>query len=333
MELSVVIPVFNTDISLFQRCLNSVCHLSISDYEVLIVDDGSKENIQEFCIAFIKNKTNFKYLKKTNGGVSSARNYGLKQAKGKYVTFLDSDDELISDIKLDMSTYQNADLVFFDRTLIKENLSSIRKELPRSEGFVLLSDIYKEIIVNNRFHGPVGRLYKLDLIRKNNIFFDQEMIQGEDVVFNIKYLSFCNKIYYDTRSIYKYYLSPITLVNRWKKDSILMLTNLHTVYNNKKVIIGTFSVNNKNDLVDALTSNTLYSLFQSAMDMVTAKVFSCKQKEACYYFCRELLENKTKLSMKSTTAAFIIKNRLWLLIYFICPIRRIFVNNFRKKWK
>lgn len=333
MDLSIIIPVYNTDILILERCLNSAKQMSISEYEVLIVDDGSENTVKEFCIDFIKDKPNFIYFEKSNGGVSSARNFGLEQAKGKYITFLDSDDELISDITFDMLTYQNADLVFFDRTLVKDNYSSIRKELPLSEGWVQLSDIYKAIISQNRFHGPVGRFYKLELIRKHNIYFDKKMIQGEDILFNIEYLFYCNKIYYDTRSIYRYYLSPITLVNRWKKSPVLMFANLLAIYKKKKEIVGILSSKSKEDFLSLLTRNTLYSLFQSVMDMVEAKVLSPELKVACVNFCNQLLKNKAKLSIKSAISTFIIKNRLWILVIIICPIRHFIVKNIRKKWK
>lgn len=112
--ISVIIPVYNVE-SYLNKCLDSVLAQSFSDYEIILVDDGSTDKSAEICKAYQSCDHRIKYYYKENGGLSSARNFGLKVSKGAYVTFIDSDDyvdfdylstlyRLVKDNKADMST-------------------------------------------------------------------------------------------------------------------------------------------------------------------------------------------------------------------------------------
>lgn len=103
MELSVVIPVFNTDIAILKRCIESCKKIPVS-HEIILVDDGSNIFSKKQYQDYLNSETvEIQYIEKENGGVSSARNMGLALAKGDYVTFADSDDyftENIYDLEL-----------------------------------------------------------------------------------------------------------------------------------------------------------------------------------------------------------------------------------------
>lgn len=95
-KISIIIPVYNAE-RFLRRCLDSVQNQSYRDWECIIVDDGSKDSSPAICDEYAKTDSRFKVLHKDNGGVSKARNTGLKQASGDWVTFVDSDDELTLD--------------------------------------------------------------------------------------------------------------------------------------------------------------------------------------------------------------------------------------------
>ena len=99
--VSVIVPVYNTSFFL-EECLFSLENQSFEDYEVLIIDDGSTDNSSEICKKFIIGKEKFRYFKKQNGGLSSARNFGIKKASGNWLMFVDSDDIVSSDFLLSM---------------------------------------------------------------------------------------------------------------------------------------------------------------------------------------------------------------------------------------
>lgn len=95
-KISIIIPVYNAE-RFIRRCLDSVQNQSYRDWECIIVDDGSKDSSPAICDEYAKTDSRFKVIHKENGGVSKARNTGLEQASGDWVTFVDSDDELILD--------------------------------------------------------------------------------------------------------------------------------------------------------------------------------------------------------------------------------------------
>jgi glycosyltransferase involved in cell wall biosynthesis len=100
-ELSIVIPVYNVELYIEQCINNLICDNIPIDYEIIIVNDGSTDSSRNIIINIIDKNSDFniKLLDKDNGGLSSARNYGLNFAKGRYIFFLDSDDFInINDI-------------------------------------------------------------------------------------------------------------------------------------------------------------------------------------------------------------------------------------------
>lgn len=94
ITLSVIIPVYNAERYL-RQCLDSVLSQDVDGMEVVIVDDGSTDGSPAICRAYAEANSSVRYLRKDNGGVSSARNMGIVQARGKYITFVDSDDEVL----------------------------------------------------------------------------------------------------------------------------------------------------------------------------------------------------------------------------------------------
>lgn len=97
MKVSVIVPVYNVE-QYLDKCLNSLVNQTIKDIEIIIVNDGTKDNSETIIKRYMKDNKNIKYYKKKNGGLSSARNYGLKHASGKYIAFVDSDDYVRSDM-------------------------------------------------------------------------------------------------------------------------------------------------------------------------------------------------------------------------------------------
>lgn len=89
--LSIIIPIYNAERYL-ECCLNSVLNQTFNDFEVLLIDDGSKDCSEHICQKYVEKDKRFKYYQKENGGVSSARNFGLDMASGKYIAFIDADD-------------------------------------------------------------------------------------------------------------------------------------------------------------------------------------------------------------------------------------------------
>ena len=116
-KVSVIIPVYNVE-KYISRCLESLANQTLKDLEILIVNDGSTDNSRSIIEKYLKKHSlRIKYFEKQNGGLSSARNYGLKYATGEYIAFLDSDDYVEKDMYEDMykiAKKDDADMVECD---------------------------------------------------------------------------------------------------------------------------------------------------------------------------------------------------------------------------
>ena len=89
--ISIVIPIYNAE-KYLEECLNSIKNQTYKNFEVIMVNDGSKDESETICKRFLEYDARFRYFTKENGGVSSARNLGLDNVKGDFITFIDSDD-------------------------------------------------------------------------------------------------------------------------------------------------------------------------------------------------------------------------------------------------
>jgi glycosyltransferase involved in cell wall biosynthesis len=125
--ISVIIPVYNVE-KYLRECVDSVLSQTYKSYEIILVDDGSTDGSGEICDEYIDGHSQVKVIHKANGGLSDARNTGLKNAKGEYVYFLDSDDYIVPDAfqkLINISIKEQSDFVFFDASSFLDENSSL----------------------------------------------------------------------------------------------------------------------------------------------------------------------------------------------------------------
>lgn len=202
--VSIVIPIYNVE-SFLENCLNSIKNQSYKDIEVLLVDDGSKDNSREICDEFISIDNRFKYFCQKNLGVSAARNNGMKNAQGEYITFIDGDDYIDKDhIKKMVSNLSKSEIVISGRRNVTENGIEAVYQSDKDIAFdreKLIEQILKTGIV---YSFPWNKIYELKIIRNNDIQFDEDLDYGEDLVFNIQYALLIRKGILVTGSTYNY---------------------------------------------------------------------------------------------------------------------------------
>ena len=137
MKFSIIIPVYNVE-KYINKCLNSILNQTYKNYEVIIINDGTKDNSVEIINKYVKKYNNFKLYNKENGGLSDARNYGLKYVSGDYLLFVDSDDYIDNNLLKELNNIlseKEYDLIKFKINLVDETGLLIRKEngLPNSK--------------------------------------------------------------------------------------------------------------------------------------------------------------------------------------------------------
>ena len=198
INVSIITPVYNVE-RCIEKTINSIINQSCKDFEILLIDDGSKDKSIEIAKNLLINSdVNYRIISQENSGVSVARNKGICEAKGKYVCFLDSDDYIHKDyIKLmyEKASTCNCDLVFCDYTQVDSKDKVLVESTTRFlEDFITGREAALKQLSCDITIGMGSALYKTSIIKENSIFFDSSRKYAEDVVFTVKALLHMNKI-------------------------------------------------------------------------------------------------------------------------------------------
>ena len=216
--ISIIIPVYNAE-KFLDKCINSVLNQTYDDYELILVNDGSTDRSEEICSRYCNTKKydkniKIKYIFQTNSGVSAARNKGIDVAEGEFITFVDADDyldEKYLDIMINAQNSYNTDLTVCAHVNYSYNGNKqICKAFPQKT-FYCNKEIQKEVIpkifFNSTFQilaNPICRLYKTEIIKKNNLRFKENLYFNEDKLFNYVYAQYViNFIFLDIALYYR----------------------------------------------------------------------------------------------------------------------------------
>jgi len=199
--ISVIVPVYNAA-KYLEKCIQSILAQTYSDLELLLIDDGSKDLSGEICDKYAELDSRIRVFHKMNGGVSSARNLGLDNAKGEWVTFIDSDDVVKEDYLYAMISPSDADLIvssfeFLDK--IEDWDNTISKRFYQKEE---IKDFLDRYIWSVALCAPFCKLFKRSLI--GDIRFDINIAFKEDTIFVFQYLCRVNTIYTVESYSYQY---------------------------------------------------------------------------------------------------------------------------------
>lgn len=249
--ISVIIPFYNTESSLLEHCLESISSQTFDDYEIILVNDGSTNETIAICNKFASQNTRTRILHKSNGGISSARNYGLNHAQGEYIVFLDSDDFVGKEFLESLYKGKDYDLSFVginrydidNKTIhqfIKFN-SEIIPEVHQGKGE---KKIIKYDLLAIGF--TWGKLYKKEIIDSNHIRFDEKIKMHEDHLFYYDYLIHCKSIYLSDSICYNYtFQSNSTSLSHTLPPYTMLLTASDGFMNRYPALFNYLGITNK----------------------------------------------------------------------------------------
>lgn len=208
--ISIVVPVFNAGPAL-ERCLLSLQKQTDSNFEVVLVDDGSSDDCLSSAHHFIESDARIRLFSKSNGGVSSARNLALTFVRGDVVLFVDADDTVEPDFIAVMRT------AIEGKDLVVCAYDSVRPT--GSESFVLSSStivnmdaVYEHSFCTQIINGGCcNKAFRLDLIRQHGLRFNESFSVGEDMVFLAEYFQHCERVAYVNRVLYHYTVNAQSL--------------------------------------------------------------------------------------------------------------------------
>ncbi len=217
MKISVIIPVYNV-YDYLDKCLSSLTNQTDTNFEVIIVNDGSTDDSQKIIDKYVSENANMHSYIKENGGLSSARNYGLKKATGDYILFLDSDDYYeLNTIETLKKEAQNGDDIITFQMYIDEN-NKITKQKMEMEEFIFDKNIpaSKRLLLYNP--SACDKMFKKELLEKNNFEFI-EGVYYEDLGSIPLLAMYTNKIKFTKHYLYHYLKRENSTMNKIKYNS------------------------------------------------------------------------------------------------------------------
>lgn len=327
MELSIIVPVYNTDEQKLFRCFESINQIKKVEFECLIIDDGSKENVGNFCRKYLMDNHCFRYIYKKNGGVSSARNAGLAQATGEKIIFVDSDDEICPE---NIRKYIDSeyDLVFTDIVMIDSNNKHTWKAFEQSEGKIKVEEVLQRMTVTGIINGPIGKIIKNTFIQNNNFRFDENMVTGEDAVFLIQMLKKNPSMYYYAENSYDYYKEAETSKRRMLKYTDICIENNVTMYEEMLETIEHQAVQMEdiNRLKCLATERYVKQIFNTAAELLLLKKFDKRLKKLLIKNYLHIDQNIILQCGRKTKFRFnVIVKRKWHLLYLIAKLREVYL--------
>lgn len=225
--ISIIVPVYNAE-STLDKCVDSIINQTFTNWELLLINDGSKDYSGKICDEYAAKDPRIKVFHKKNGGVSSARNIGLDNAQGEWIAFCDSDDWISFDfldvfISYDLSL---CDFYISGVQLIGSDFQILPPDICLDlDNVALLDDILNKIY----FTAPWGKLYKKQIIEDGGIRFNEKLKIGEDTDFILNYLLYIDKIRLISRPLYHFFNDESCKISKYALSASAYITHVSCI--------------------------------------------------------------------------------------------------------
>ncbi len=240
VAFSIIVPIYNTPINYFQKCMDSLMNQSLSEIEIILVDDGSRFDCANMCDEFAKQDNRVKVLHQVNQGVSAARNAGIAMAKGKWITFVDADDWLNLDSLEKLNDYLKQtergdliDVLLFD--LVRERKDTFERigfEFENNCIYSMTNVTFREYIYERAMGIPIvvkgyastiwyscGKVYRKAFLEGNKISFPIGISKSEDKVFILRCFEKMELFSYYSLPLYHYVENDISICHRYSENA------------------------------------------------------------------------------------------------------------------
>lgn len=321
--ISVIIPVYNTRKYILQ-CLESLRNQTYSDFEVILVDDGSSDDSGQIISRFILDTglTNYHLVSKKNGGVCSARNAGLQVAKGQWISFVDSDDwvgpeylsKMVKAVEETDADYCLIGLCAYDEV---SQHRDVWTDYPLCAG-TIPEDLYALTSMDY----VCSRMFRKSIIDANHISFDERIFYAEDNAFNFDYLRFVKKFACVQDVCYIYRRRETGALSRTPHSPLKRAC----VFEHMEGFVSAFPME---DIITALSKNWSFSriMWNVLLNKVTCDILAKHTKEARRYIKTDLaqaiISAHRPRSKKDHLFYFLLKHAFPLLVLLV----RVYYGN------
>ena len=224
-KVSIIVPVYNAE-DYIKKCISSICTQSVSELQIILVDDGSTDNSLEICRQLQKNDNRIEVFHQENQGASAARNKGMQLANAEWVMFVDSDDWLEENAVQTLceeASHADSDIIMGmivnNYSFSDEDAAVMKKKVYRYDmakyrvafwgGCTIEPQVFASVFPEKMKHlpflgSPCAKIYRRELLQKSNAAFLDNIHYGEDTLFNMEVLSMARSVYYVSAPVYHY---------------------------------------------------------------------------------------------------------------------------------
>lgn len=337
IKYSVIIPVYNSEKTL-KRCLDSLLGQRREDVEVILINDGSSDRSGEIIRAYSNKYPNIRTVTQENSGVSAARNRGLDEAAGTYITFVDSDDYVSDDyfrVMDEAGEKENSDLIVFAKDIAGQGIDErdLYKKMCSAES---MQEKRKILLSSRIIFQPPYKRFKREIIEKRHLRFIKDMYVGEDFNFCFAYMLECKSIRIKYRKIYFIDVSENNSLSRKYRSDIDTQLQWEIKEAAKTLKNSRLSIDEKKDLLTVLDYFMARNIFTCiAETFKTGKPSYRKNKEKYVEICTRLNTPLYKLDVYYSKIHFLLRILLYRRCIFPLYLITMIVKGreFRKYWK
>lgn len=322
VRFSIIVPAYNSS-TFIRKCIESVLNQTYVGFELIIVDDGSQDTTLEICREYEKKDSRVKVFHKENGGHTSARNEGLKNAIGEYILFLDSDDWIATDVlgicESEIIQKNSPDIIIYQiyNTLTED---SFVNNIP--DGYYQRDKNYDEIVssllmsengTSGFVKGLIGKVFKKSIIMDNQLAIPHELRIAEDAAAFVSAMIDSSSISVNSKARYYYFVREGSISHSSDKEAFMRLPYLFEYYKKKLL-------NSEYDITLQYRRYVLSQLYTATLMVIRSGEGFGKINEGFNVVLKDVdvsvALKKAKFNLKGykfIIKKFILKYRLWFL--------------------
>lgn len=227
--ISIIVPVYNVE-KYVKQCLESILEQNFSDYEVIVVNDGSTDRSLQICEEIARKDSRIRLFSTENSGVSHARNLGIKEATGKWMMFLDSDDYLVENCLsiLEQNIDEQVQEIYGNYMTEKEMSFSGDRGVMNAQD---VAEMIKDSVNQNKFPpfytlqqssllGVWGKLFLAEIVRDKKIYFDEKLKLSEDMLFHLCYLNEISHVLLIDTPVFYFRKHDASVTKKFKEEYV-----------------------------------------------------------------------------------------------------------------
>lgn len=300
---SIIIPVYNAE-DFIKDCIESILQQDFKDFEILLINDGSIDQSLNICRGYENLNSNVKVYTQENKGVSIARNVGIQNASGKYITFVDSDDFVGKSFLNHFYAIvekQEFDLVISGYTLYFKDKEVKVNEVSQEKASISNNLIAEQVVFSETstlLSGPFAKIFKSDILKKNKILFDEKFQFGEDAIFNLTFLQHLETLYIINSKDYFYVQSDRDSLVKRRYSFEKTNEYINTLTNLRLQTVKKFNIIDNRYFNFLEKEKTLYKI--AALQSMYLSQFKKNHSDRCTTIKQEL--NNLNLSLLPSTS-------------------------------